>query len=232
MKKYQKYDIFLIDADNTLFDYDMAEANALKIMFDKCGFEYTENIRQKYREINSQVWDSFEKGKISKEELQTSRFVRLFDFVGVCCDAKDFNEKYLYELGKGGFLIDGALEICEQIISHDKKIYIVTNGILATQMSRIKHSLIKDYIADFFVSESIGHQKPHISYFEYVFSHIPKIGKDKILIIGDSLTADIQGGCNAGIDSCWFNEAGANNNTTSIIPTYEIHHLSEIQKFI
>jgi len=227
----RKYDIFLFDADGTLFDYDMAEANALKLMFDSCGFAYTESIRQKYREINSQVWESFEKGEISKEELQTARFSRLLDYIGVRHDAKDFNEKYLYELGKGAFLIGGALEICEQIALSGKKIYIVTNGILATQTSRIKHSDIKDYISDFFVSEHVGYQKPHISYFEYVFSHIPQVGKDKVLIIGDSLTADIQGGLNAGIDSCWFNESKKKNGT-GIIPTYEIYNLSEIQKFI
>ena len=56
----KKYDIFLFDADGTLFDYDMAEANTLKIMFDNCGFAYTEDIRQKYREINS-LYDIAEK---------------------------------------------------------------------------------------------------------------------------------------------------------------------------
>jgi 2-haloacid dehalogenase len=227
----KKYDLFLFDADGTLFDYNMAEANALKIMFENCGFEYTENIRQKYREINSQVWEDFENGRISKEALQTSRFTRLFDSIGVQHDAEDFNAQYLYELGKGSFLIDGASEICEQIAAGNNKIYIVTNGILATQTSRIKNSLIKDYISDFFVSEHIGFQKPHISYFAYVFSHIPQTGRDKILIIGDSLSADIQGGINAGIDTCWFNEAKKENNT-GITPTYEIHKLSEIQKFI
>ena len=79
------------------------------------------------------MWDSLGKGEITKEELQTLRFTRLFDYIGVSCDAKGFNEKYLYELGKGAFLIDGALEICEYIVSQYKKIYIVSNGILATQ---------------------------------------------------------------------------------------------------
>ena len=55
--------------------------------------------------------------------------------------------------------------------------------------------------------------------------------KDKVLIIGDSLTADIQGGINADIDSCWFNEANK-ENLSNIKPTYEINKLSEIQKFI
>ena len=227
----KKYDIFLFDADGTLYDYDMAEANALKIMFEKCGFAYTDDIRQKYREINSQEWEKFDKGVTTKEELQTSRFRRLFGDAGIYCDAKEFNEKYLYELGKGAFLIEGALEICQHIVLRNKKIYIVTNGILATQKSRIKHSSIKDYISDFFVSEFVGFQKPHRLYFEYVFSSIPQVGKDKILIIGDSLSSDIAGGHNAGIDSCWLNISGKTNNT-NIIPSYEISSLGELREFV
>ena len=231
MANMKEYDIFLFDADGTLFDYDMAEDNALKIMFDYCGFEYSQNIRSKYREKNSQVWASYEKGEITKAELQTLRFSRLFNDIGVNYDEKDFNDRYLIELGKGAYLIDGALEICKEITSHNKKIYIVTNGVLTTQKTRIEHSLIKGYVSDFFVSEFVGFQKPHASYFDYVFSHIPHVSKDRILIIGDSITADIAGGNNAGIDSCWFNKSGEMNNT-EVIPTYEISRLSELNKFI
>ena len=227
----KKYDIFLFDADGTLYDYDMAEANALEKMFSNYGLDYSDKIRQKYREINTQEWKKFENNETTKEDLQTSRFIRLFDYIGVSCNAKDFNEKYLCELGKGAFLIDGALEICEYIISQNKKIYIVTNGILATQTSRIKHSRINEYISDFFVSEHVGFQKPHTSYFNYVFSHIPQAEKHSILIIGDSLTADIQGGHNAGIDSCWLNAAGEKNKT-SITPTYEVRGLLEVKKYV
>lgn len=227
----KKYEIFLFDADGTLYDYDMAEANALKTMFHHCSFAYDEGIRTRYREINTQVWDSFEKGELSKEVLQTLRFDRLFADIGVEHDSKGFNEKYLFELGKGSFLIEGALEICREIVSYGKKIFIVTNGILATQEARIKHSLIKDYISDSFVSEGIGFQKPNIKYFEYVFLNIPQVEKDKILIIGDSLSADIAGGNNAGIDTCWFNESRIENQT-DIKPTYEISSLKELQNFI
>jgi phosphoglycolate phosphatase-like HAD superfamily hydrolase len=89
----KKYDLFLFDADGTLFDYDMAEVNALKTMFNYCGFEYSENARLKYREINSQIWKSYEKGEITKAELQTLRFTRLFREIGVCYDAEYFNQQ-------------------------------------------------------------------------------------------------------------------------------------------
>ena len=227
----KKYEIFLFDADNTLYDYDKAEAYALKTMFDSCGLDYSERSRTRYREINSGLWKDYEDGKISKADLQIVRFEKFLEEIGAKHDAIGFNAGYLAELGKGAFLIDGALEICKEIVSHGKLIFIVTNGILATQESRIKHSLIEEYISDFFVSEFVGYQKPQIEYFEYVFSHIPKIPKEKILIVGDSLTLDIAGGHNAGIDSCWFNEH-KQVNSTSTQPTYEIHKLCELIKFV
>jgi len=227
----RKYDIFLFDADNTLYDYDAAEAYALKTMFERCGFNYSENIRTKYREINGPLWENFARGEILKEDLQNVRFARLFKEVGVQYNEVDFNIRYLVELGKASFLIDGAEEICRTIVCNNKQLFIVTNGILATQESRIKHSLLKDYISDSFVSEIIGYKKPDIEYFEHVFSHIPQVSKDKILIIGDSLTADIAGGNRAGIDSCWFNEKKTKNNT-KLKPTYEISRLSELMRLI
>lgn len=227
----KKYEIFLFDADHTLYDYNKAEENALKTMFDYCGFSYSAEIRARYRIINDEAWTAYEKGELSISDFPTTRFSRLLNEIGEQYDASEFNQKYLAELGKGTFLIDGAVDICKAIVAANKQIFIVTNGLLATQESRIKHSLIKDYISDYFVSSAVGYQKPDGMFFEYVFSHIPQIGKEKMLIIGDSLTADIAGGNNSGIDSCWFNEHGI-ENTTGITPTYEISKLSELQKFI
>jgi len=227
----RKYDTFLFDADATLYDYDKAEAHALKAMFDYCGFNYSEDVRAKYREINTPLWEGYAKGEVSKEDLQVIRFARLFEEIGLQYDPSDFNDRYITELGKAAFLIDGAVEICEAITSCDKEIFIVTNGILATQEARIKHSLIEGYITDFFVSELVGYQKPDKRYFEYVFSRIPHVSKDKILIVGDSLLADIAGGNRAGIDSCWFNEHKIENRS-GISPTYEINSLHELRMFI
>jgi 2-haloacid dehalogenase len=47
------------------------------------------------------------------------------------------------------------------------------------------------------------------------------------LIIGDSLTSDIQGGANAGIETCWFNP-NAKKNKGGPTPTYEIQELKEL----
>lgn len=223
----KNYEVFLLDADGTLFDYDMAEENALKIMFHKYGFSYTEDVRTKYRKINRAVWDSFEKGQITKDEMQILRFRQLFDALRLVGNPMRFNREYLVELGKGTYLIEGAFDLCKSICENNKKAYIVTNGISAAQKARLESSAIKPYIIELFVSEEIGYQKPNPLYFEYVFSYIPNVDKSKTIIIGDSLSADIAGGMNAEIDSCWFNRL-YEENITDIIPTYEVNSLREL----
>ena len=61
---------------------------------------------------------------------------------------------------------------------------------------------------DCFISEDIGYEKPHIKYFELIEKQIPDYDPKKAIIIGDSLTSDMQGGINAGIDTCWYNPSG------------------------
>ena len=227
----KKYEIFLFDADNTLFDYDLAEKNALSTMLELNGFSYSEEIHEKYRELNMDVWDKFERGEITKTELQSSRFEQLFKYMGANVDGLAFNNGYIKLLGEGSFLIEGAYEICKAIVESGKKLYVVTNGLLVTQEARIKHSTISKYISDSFISEVVGYEKPHIKYFEHVFSNISSPQKDNIIIIGDYLKSDIAGGINAGIDTCWFNLRAEENNT-GIEPTYEIFKLNELHKFI
>ena len=227
----KNYDVFLIDADGTLFNFELAEATAFRTVFEACGFKYSEKILTRYSAINDSLWKKFETGDIKVDEIKTHRFIQLFNEIGVEYDANDFNNRYVVELAKGAFLIEGAREICEKITFADKKIYIVTNGLTHVQRTRLSNSPIKEYITECFISELIGYQKPDIRYFEYVLSQIPHISKDKILMIGDSLTADIAGGNNANIDTCWFNEKRIKNQT-NIKPTYEITKLNQMQQFV
>ncbi len=52
-----------------------------------------------------------------------------------------------------------------------------------------------------------------------------------MIIIGDSLTSDIRGGNNAGIDCCWYNPKNFVNDTDLRID-YEIHDLKEVMAII
>lgn len=227
-----KYKVFLFDADNTLYDYDAAELAALTFMFAEFGFTYDEIVRERYREINSAVWAAYERGEKTSAQIFVERFVTLLDeFKLECPDIDAFSAGYLHQLGLGTQLVTGALEICKHITGCGGVIHIITNGMNATQKSRIALSPLTPYISQVFTSEALGYQKPDTRFFEHVFAHIPQKDKTEMLVVGDSLRADIAGGNAAGLATCWLNLYDE-PCPAGYVPTYEIRKLHELEQFI
>lgn len=222
-----KYEILLFDADNTVLDFDKSEEQALERAFCENGLKFSQNVLNVYRKNNIYQWQLFEQGKISKPQVLINRFVETFKELGLplekASQAGDLYEEYLK---LGFFVIPHAVEVLEQLQTKCR-LYIVSNGVAEIQNSRMKGSGMEKYFLARFVSEAVGYPKPQIEYFNYCFEHIEDIDKTKTLIIGDSLTSDIQGGVNAGIDTCWFNP-WHNVNKSNLTPTYEIVDLREI----
>ena len=73
----------------------------------------------------------------------------------------------------------------------------------------------------------MGSNKPAKEYFDRCFEQIPGFRKEETVIIGDSLTSDIQGGKNAGIRTIWFNPDRLPNDDGPAAD-YEITNLKEI----
>jgi len=199
-----KYDHILLDVDNTLLDFDAAQDSAFKALLKRHGAEYSPEIFELYSEINHGYWHRFELGTITKEKLQGERFEVFFDRLGIKVDGDDANNFYQEALCFETFLMPDAVEVCREL-SERGKLTIVTNGVGTTAHSRINSSGFKQYISHIIVSELIGYAKPSIQFFDETFKTIGKKEGDKVIIVGDSLSSDIKGGINAGIDTCWFN---------------------------
>jgi len=122
--------------------------------------------------------------------------------------------------------MEGAMELV-QTLAPLYELYIVTNGTTETQYKRLGDSGLSPYFKDIFISGEIGSRKPMKAFFDHCFEKAPHLSPEDVLIIGDSLSSDIQGGNNAGIDACWMN-AENKINDTSAVPTYEIHKLAEL----
>ena len=224
-----RYQLILLDADRTLLDYDLAERVALQRTFEQFGFAYDEQVRQKYRAINSRVWDDFERGIIDKPTLQTLRFERLLSACGNTASAEAFNASYLQTFGECGQTIDGAVEICRELSQHCT-LAIATNGISKTQRTRLEHSGLQPYITYQIVSEDAGYQKPQRGFFEYAFAVCGAHDKRTALMVGDSISSDISGAMEFGIAACWYNPGGAAE--TGLTPDYEIRRLDELREII
>jgi putative hydrolase of the HAD superfamily len=110
-------------------------------------------------------------------------------------------------------------------------IYITTNGVERIQTRRLAESVFAPLADEIFVSETAGHPKPDMRYFDYVFSRIDGFDPALAVIVGDSLTSDIQGGNNAGIFTIWYNPDG-NPNDTAAVPDFEAADYDEIIRFI
>jgi 2-haloacid dehalogenase len=224
-----KYKWLLFDADGTLFDYDKAEKLALKNTFAQIGYPFEKRYLNKYRKINQAMWLDFEKGKINQQRIRTRRFELLFEAIYLHYDPQDFSAKYLANLAQGIYLIDGAEEIVKSL-SGRFDIAIITNGLTDVQRPRFEKSSIRSYIKEIIISEEVGAAKPGKKIFDMAFERMNHPAKDEVLIIGDSLTSDIQGGHDYGIDTCWFNPEGKTNG--QITTTFEIQRLGELPKIL
>lgn len=214
-----KYPIVLLDADETVFDFKKAERSALILALSTFGRSCSEENIQQYSDINLKCWKMLESGEITRDELQVLRFEKWFKLMNIGLEPSKFNEVYVSSLGKFGYLLDGAEEFLKKL-STACDVYIVTNGLLAAQLNRFAHSPIKPYIKKIYISEAIGYSKPQKEYFEYCFTDIGESDKSRYIIIGDSLTSDMQGGRNAGIATCHF--LGKSEPTHSDLCDYEI----------
>ncbi|PDY44197.1 YjjG family noncanonical pyrimidine nucleotidase [Bacillus pseudomycoides] len=225
-----KYKVILFDVDDTLFDFSMSEKKALNKTFVDFGLPMgLVDYEDSYKEINRVLWRDLEQGILTLSELGVERFRRLFLAHKLEINADIFNSIYLGYLGTEIHMVSGAVDLCNTLA--DCRLAIITNGFTDVQKSRIKGSPLCDTFEHIIISEEAGFQKPARGIFDYAFSKLQITDKESVLIIGDSLTSDIQGGINYGIDTCWFNPYCKENNI-GIKPTYEIRDLTDIIRIV
>jgi YjjG family noncanonical pyrimidine nucleotidase len=220
------YKWLLFDADGTLFDYDAAEFNALKLSFASFNLPFAEDHLVLYRQFNKGLWERFEQGEITIPRLKTERFKLLLAELGIKMDSHLFSSTYLNHLSMRPDLIEGAKELVQYLYGRFSLV-LITNGIKEVQRSRLNLSPINDYFYDIIISDEVGSAKPDKRIFEIAHDRMNSPEKDSILIIGDNLVSDIKGGNEFGIDTCWYNPVSTKLNAF-IKPTYEIKNLDEI----
>ncbi len=223
------YELILLDADHTIFDYDRAEEFALFEVLKQFNVKGDYNhIRSLYRPINSNLWKMLERGEIKKEVIRTRRFEELLKTIGAELPAEEFGNYYLKKLGEGNFLIDGAEDLC-RYLSSKYRVVILTNGIKDVQNNRIRTSKVIEYIDEIITSDEVGVSKPDPKIYRWAFNKLGHSNKKTTLMVGNSLGSDIQGGINFGIDTLWYNY---NNQITDKNITYTVNSLKEIYNIL
>ena len=216
-----KYKYLLFDLDHTLLDFDAAEDIALSQLLKEEGVEDIQAYKDYYVPMNKSLWKDLEQKKITKSELINTRFAKLFAHFGIEKDGAYLAERYQFFLSKQGQTFPGVKNLLKKLINQDYELYAATNGITLIQTGRLEQSGIAPFFKEIFISEQLHTQKPDAEFYEKIGARIPNFDKNQTLMIGDSLSADIQGGNNAGIDTIWYNPHHLENKTQAQ-PTYEV----------
>ncbi|MEE1503985.1 MAG: YjjG family noncanonical pyrimidine nucleotidase [Acutalibacteraceae bacterium] len=225
-----KKKIVLLDLDNTLIDFNECARHSIINSFKKHGFTYSDDVFKTFITENVKIWKRLERGEITKADLRADRWNIILGKLGIDYDGTIIEEEFENGVAQGAYAVEGAYELLDYLYPK-YELYIVSNGFRFVQESRLKIGDFRKYFKDIFLSEDIGVQKPAKEFFDYCFKKLEIPPKEDVILIGDSLSADIIGGLNYGIDCIWFNKNG-DELSENIKPTYIVNKLKDIEKIL
>lgn len=224
------YKHLFFDLDHTLWDFDANARETLLELYDtyqlrKLGIDSAEKFIEVYTEHNHRLWRDYHNGLISKEQLRSSRFRLTFEHFELPehIIPHQFEDDYVSICPTKTNLFEGAHEVLSAL-KEKYKLHIITNGFLESQEMKLSRTNLKQYFDQVFISEVIGLYKPDIALFNHALD-VVGAESHQVLMIGDSLEADILGAKNAGIDQVYFNPLSESHNYEI---TYEINKLDEL----
>ncbi len=218
-----RYRYLLADNDNTLMDFDRAEALALTQTLTDLGLPADEAVCRSYHAINDALWKALERGETTQQALKVERFRQLLAALGrQDIRAEDAAETFALHLGEHAELLPGALELLDGLRGR-MKIALVSNGVSAIQRSRLQRCPFTPWLDAVIISEEVGVSKPDPAMIDIALAALGCEDKSQAVLLGDSLTADIPAAVGAGIDSIYLNR----HDRASALPTYTVRSLDE-----
>lgn len=194
-----RYKYLLLDADGTFLDFNRAEKKALSMTFEQAGLEASPSIIADYNRINKQMWEALERGEITRDRLRTLRFERLGEIYPQA--GASMAQSYIDNLAECVFFLEGGEDFLRQV-GEICRVAVVTNGITSVQKGRLGLIQIEKYAQAVVISDQCGVSKPDKSLAEIALWNLGCTDRREALIVGDSVSADIQLGINSGIDTC------------------------------
>jgi len=199
--------VILIDIDNTLLDFERCAEGAMRQGFSSFGIPYRPDMFPVFTRTNNALWAAVEQGTLTRPELHRIRWGLIFDQLGIRQDGERFEQCFYANLSDSHDMIDGARELLEHLFSR-YTLCAASNAPEAQQCQRLRRAGLLPFFQEVFTSEKIGCSKPGREFFDYCLTALD-CPKDQAAIIGDSLSADIRGGQDFGIRTCWYNPGRA-----------------------
>jgi YjjG family noncanonical pyrimidine nucleotidase len=221
-----RYETILLDLDHTLFDSDTSEQTAFAQAQLTAGVVEPMQYFMAYQAINLKLWAAVERGEVLQQQVRTQRFERLLAQENIDADPLQLADDFVAGLGANGSLYDGTREVLE-CLSRQASLALVTNGLGEVQRARVDRLGIGEHFDAIIISAEVGAAKPGTEIFDIVFEALDFPTKESALMVGDSLSSDMQGGANYGIATCWYNPNGQSVQRPDQV-AHEISDLTEL----
>ncbi|MEO6669206.1 MAG: YjjG family noncanonical pyrimidine nucleotidase [Ferruginibacter sp.] len=228
------YKHLFFDLDHTLWDFDTNAKSTLSELFTEFELHLKvtpvfEDFYRKYLYHNEKLWERYQKGFISAEELKWRRMWRtLLEFkIGDEILSKQLSQRFLEILPTKKEVFPYTIEILTYLTGKKYQLHLITNGFEKTQWSKLRNSGMAPFFTHVITSEGSNSLKPKKEIFDFAMSKANASLHESIMI-GDNLDADIQGAINAGMDCIFVNHINVSDNLTR--PTYTVTHLEQLEK--
>lgn len=230
-----KYTTLFFDLDDTLVDTIQNNKEALFDIYEEYEltkyFPSFDIFYNKFKIINADLWERYAHGKITKDYLRETRFMKTLDGILKLTvgESLQMNDDFLDRANTKKNVIQGGKEILEYLFpKYD--MYILSNGFQEVQSHKMDNAELNPYFKKVILSDHIGKNKPHPAIFSHALEEA-KANKSEVIMIGDNTDTDILGAKNSGIDQIWFNPKNL-PDTNNIAPTYTITNLSELKNIL
>lgn len=197
----------LLDLDGTVLDFEASQAHALRATVTELGLTWLDDHAATYAQINVELWLAYERGEIEAADLRATRWRRYLQALELEADVDQVGADYLRRFAAGAHLLEGAVEAVAALAER-LSIVAVTNGFGDVQHERLERSGLAPYLSGVVVSDEVGVAKPAAEIFDVAFQRAGHPARDRVAIVGDSLTSDMAGGRAYGITTVWVNPAG------------------------
>ncbi len=228
------YKHIFFDLDHTLWDFDTNARITLSELFSEFELHLKvtpvfDDFYRKYLHHNEILWERYQNGYISAEELKWKRMWRtLLEFkIGDEVLSKNLSQRFLEILPTKKEVFPYTFEILTYLTEKKYSLHLITNGFEKTQWTKLRNSGMEHFFTHVITSEGSNSLKPKKEIFDYALQQANASLKESIMI-GDNLNADIQGALNAGMDCVFVNHTNASDSI--IKPTYTVTHLNQLEK--
>ena len=198
-----RYKRILMDIDDTIFDFQPGNRNAVNQLMAELGLSST-TVYDEYEAINNACWRALERGEMTQEVLHVERFRRFLARKGRSDDPAAVADRFAELLGRQAIPLPHAEETV-RAIAERLPVVLLTNGITVIQRQRLANARISQWVSDVIISQEVGLSKPDPRIFELALGGLDR---REALMIGDGLRSDVQGANHAGVDVCWYNPGG------------------------